>query len=123
MAKKTNESAITVKQSLKETVSTHPNIGVVYFDEKGNHYFNVHEYRGTNGRSEKVQGLYGHIHVRTLKDKNGIQFEEHTPNPVTKITSQLTRDEVLNAEAVSDLAINLGNLTPDEIRAVQDMRK
>ena len=121
MAKKTNQE-ITVKKSLQETVASHPNVAVVYFDERGNHYFNVHEYHGTNGKG-KLVGLYGHIHVRTLKSNDGIVYEEHTPNATTLIVSQLTRDEVLNASTVSDLEINLGNLSPDEISAIQSMRQ
>jgi hypothetical protein len=110
-----------VSQSLQETVNANPHVKEVHFDMKGRHYFNVHTFKGV-GKAEKDNGFYAQIGVKNIVDKEGKQLRVESPNLTTKIVETASREDVLAAEPVSDLAINLNNLSVDEQAAIVKMR-
>lgn len=128
-----------VSKSLLETVQDHPNVERVHFDSRGNHYFNVHEYKfiprssgdkdrdaEINKRMAALNGrLYGRIHVQKLIDGNKRTIINSNPIENTEIVETIEREDLLNARPHSDLEINaaaLAALSPEERKVIERMR-
>src|ERR1019366_2201977 len=95
-----------VSQSLQETVNANPHVKEVHFDMKGRHYFNVHTFKG-GGKADKDNGFYAQIGVKNIVHKEGKQLRVESRNLPPKSVEPASREDVLAAEPVSDLAINL----------------
>lgn len=112
-----------VSRSLQETVAENPHIDQVHFDGDGNHYFNVHEHDGadfvgTDGKKVKseVKGLYARIQINNVVDNNGRKYDFRIPIVKTKIVESVDREDILAADAVSDMELSqalIATLTPD----------
>lgn len=114
-----------ISKSLQETVAENPHIDLIHFDANGNHHFNVHDHiENVKGKNEN-NGKYARIHVTSFVDnKLGVLKKVSTPIMNTKIVETLTREDVLNAEAESDLnLLGLTGLTEAEKKAIAKMRK
>ncbi len=106
-----------ISKSLQETVSEHAHIKHVHFDAQGRHWLNVFE-----AKSKLHSGLYGHIKQQNVVGKDGQTILVETPTSHTKIVETISREDVLNSEAQSDLALNLNSLSPEEQKIIDKMR-
>jgi hypothetical protein len=122
-----NQKTPMITKALQETVNDEEHIKKIYFDFTGNHYFTVHKYvhEGNDTEGQKKNGLYGRIDVRTVASvQTGREITIKTPIMKTRIVKQMTREEVLNAESVSNLLSPslMNTLTPAEQDAVKKIR-
>ena len=89
---------MTISEELKQTVEMMPHIKHVHFTETGEHYLNVHEHDGKK---------YGRFIYKTVMDESTKSGKAvRVPAPETLITTTMSRDEILGAEAVKKPAKN-----------------
>lgn len=107
-------SDVQITRSLQETVRENPNIKEVYFNEEGGHYFNkhtidLHEIDGNNVSqgTTKVECLPGAVKglVKVGRKVNGrVELKDALANvEYEPIAATMSREEVLSADAVSDI--------------------
>lgn len=106
-----------ISKALQETVAENKHIDRVHFDAQGRHWLNVFE-----SKSKLTPGLYGHIRKQNVINTNGQINTVETPTEHSKIVESVDREDVLNAEAQSDLALNLNALSPEEQKIIEKIR-
>jgi len=116
----------TISESLQKTVSRQEDIKMVYFDENGNHYFNVHllplSLKDLDDEdSWKLYGSGRKIGSRPIPGRLNVQptINEaiHGGNKHTEIVAQMTREEVLSATVKREgqsAAVQIANSTDAE---------
>lgn len=103
-----------ITKELQNTVKNHPLIKKVYFDEEGNHFFNVHEVEihqvdenNVSTGTKKVKSLPGVI-MGTVKLRKKVSGhgDQIIPTRVNvrhiPVEEEMTREEILAARPNSD---------------------
>lgn len=99
-----------ISQDLHDTLEANDHLEKVYFTERGDHYFNVHEYEervrakdGSGYSSRKTGRFFGHMLTEIVEEtvnlKGGAIDKKMKlrlmPNPKAEIVETLTREEAL----------------------------
>lgn len=123
---------IVITKELQDTVKGQPSITKVYFDEFGNHYFNVHKLPKSKDDKTKPEeyDMYGkglESHRRVIPgifNIDRITEQISKGDPATKIVKVFTREEVLsaNVKPVGDsLIAKVANMTDADREALRIM--
>ena len=95
-----------ISKELQATIASHPNISEVHFDESGRYYFISHKLQ--DKKDSKTWNLYGKGKYSHSKKIEGIFNVDNVSEQIaigqadTLIVETLTREEILDAEAVSN---------------------
>lgn len=125
-------SNIVITKELQDTVKGQPSIKKVYFDSKGNHYFNVHKL--PKGKDDKTdpknhkeygRGIYSHNQVIPgIFNVDRITEAISKGFPSTEIVKIYTRDEILSAnvkpvgESLVAKVANMSDADREALRAL-----
>lgn len=118
-----------ITKDLQETVRKNPNIKAVYFDDKGNHYFNKHtvEVHTDNGAghskgAKKVDALPG-VKQGVLKvtGPDKVTKDKKVNTEYNAVACEMDRDEILEAEVGT--RIYSDEEKEEILRAAEEIRK
>lgn len=121
-----------ITKEIQDTVKSQPSITKVYFDDNGNHYFNVHKLpKGEKDKTDpKDYELYGKGKVSHRQIIPGIFNVDKITEVIskgeqsTKIVKIYTRDEVLNFNVKpsgDSLVAKVANMSDSEREALRAM--